>query len=706
MKYTKLPPIKTDKRLETEHFPSHFHLAIFRLWETVSAEKIAITLDIPLNTVKKAAEDMGLKSQKYTEKWSNYGYITTIRNAWHLLPYEQLLPLLDMTEEQLAITLKEDDFLGTKLGGFKPYCEKIKPEALNDLQKEKLKNIKNIMTSHFSDFFSQKAPFDFFNDVKMSFDSETTDNIRMIFSYCGLYANVLDKDINISFPDNLLKMYQSAGVNAVWIPAVLYQLVPFPFDKSYSDGFENRLNRLKELVLKASNYKIKVFLYLNEPRCMPMSFFEKHPKLKGRYNDSFGALCTSNPEILEYLRFGIRTLCEAVPDLGGFFSINCSENLTHCKSSDSGTKCEKCKDIPTEKIIADILTAISEESRKVNPKIKTIAWDWEWDYFMSKEQIKTLIDFLPKEIIIQSNSEKQKPFSVGGITSNVNEYSMSVPGPGSAAKEVWNYAREKGHEVCAKVQLNVTWECSTVPFLPVFDLIREHIKELKKTNVEHLMLSWTLGGYPSINLKVALDCLKNSDEENYLNLLKAEYGEYASSVKTAAKIFSNAFREFPFNIESLYRGPQNAGPSNLLYKKPTGFKATMTCYSYDDLESWRSIYPEDIYINQLKKVADKWRLGLDELKDMPDCDFKQAAFGGYALFYSSYLQSEFIRQRNTENKEYILKLIDEEEKLALLMYELMQKNSTIGYEAANHYYFNKGMLAEKVINCEYLKGAF
>ena len=39
------------------------------------------------------------------------------------------------------------------------------------------------------------------------------------------------------------------------------------------------------------------------------------------------------------------------------------------------------------------------------------------------------------------------------------------------------------------------------------------------------------------------------------------------------------------------------------------------------------------------------------------------------------------------------------------MYNLMQNNSAIGYEAANHYYFNKGMLAEKVINCEYLKGA-
>ena len=36
------------------------------------------------------------------------------------------------------------------------------------------------------------------------------------------------------------------------------------------------------------------------------------------------------------------------------------------------------------------------------------------------------------------------------------------------------------------------------------------------------------------------------------------------------------------------------------------------------------------------------------------------------------------------------------------MYRLMTKNNLIGYEAANHYYFNKSMLAEKVLNCQYI----
>jgi hypothetical protein len=32
----------------------------------------------------------------------------------------------------------------------------------------------------------------------------------------------------------------------------------------------------------------------------------------------------------------------------------------------------------------------------------------------------------------------------------------------------------------------------------------------------------------------------------------------------------------------------------------------------------------------------------------------------------------------------------------------MNKNSSLGYEAANHYYFSKGQLAEKIINCHYI----
>ena len=94
-----------------------------------------------------------------------------------------------------------------------------------------------------------------------------------------------------------------------------------------------------------------------------------------------------------------------------------------------------------------------------------------------------------------------------------------------------------------------------------------------------------------------------------------------------------------------------------------------------------------------------WAEGLNIIQDMPECDFTLAAQGGYALFRSSYLQARFIAARQEQDRATMADIAAEETRLALMMYELMQKSALFGYEAANHYYFTKSMLAEKVLNC-------
>ncbi len=707
MLYSLLPPVKEDKKLDLPHFPTPFHAAVFRLWETVPAKQIAHGLGIAPEAVQGAADAMGLPPQKNMEHWKSRGYITTIRNAWHILPYEQLLAVLDMTEEDLEKALREEDFLGIKLGSFKPYCESIRVETLNEAQEAQLARIKQVMETECADLFEGKAPFDFLYDQPEADEAQTvntdSDGIRMIFSYQGLLTTSLDRDIAVSYPESLLKRYRDYGVNALWVSVVLYQLVPFPFDEKFSTGWEDRQARLRELIALAAKYGIKIYLYLNEPRAMPLHFFEKYPELQGRTNrvTKEATLCTSDPRVLAYVRDGVRALAEAVPGLGGFFLINQSENMTHCKSRPEGEECPRCKDTPLPKLIADVITAIHEGAMAADPTLRIIAWTWAWTR-MTPEECLSCIDMLPEGIILQANSEAQMPLCIGGIPGEVRDYSISQPGPGEWAKGLWSHALARGLEVSAKVQLNVTWECSTIPFLPVFDLLREHMIGLKNTGVKHMMMSWTLGGYPSINLKVASACLDNPDEAAYDALLKEEFGTDWQRVKKAAAIFSEAFREFPFNIGCAYNGPQNPGPSNLLHLNPTGFGATMTCYCYDDLTHWRSIYPEEIYREQFRKLAVRYRDGLAEIESMDDCEFKQAAWAGYLLFYSSYLQTDFIMKRDAGKREALREILAEERKNAVLMYRLMQKNPAIGYEAANHYYFNKAMLAEKIISCDTL----
>ena len=700
MQYSSLPPVRHDAHMNLVHFPSRLHAAVFRLWECVPAARIAYALELAEDVIMQAAADMGLPAQKVCPDWQTRGYITVIRNAWHVLPYENLLRLLGWSEQQLALALKEDDFFGVKLGDFKPYCEPIVPVELDEAGNAQLSCIRALTKAHFADLFDGAQPFAFFGEERRaSTPVMSGEGLRMIYSYCGLYATALDRDISLSYPEAMLETYRDMGVNAIWLPAVLYQLVPFPFDEQYSRGWQQRQARLRELIARAAAYDLKVYLYLNEPRCMPMAFFARYPALLGKQMGEYGALCTQNPEVMAYLRTAVRTLCESVPGLGGFFAITCSENLTHCKSQKAGTECPVCRDVPIEKLVAEVLAAISEESRAVDPSIRTVAWTWAWDDFMTEEQIRACIDLLPSAVVLQSNSEAMQEFERGGVHGNVRDYSMSVPGPAPLAKRVWEYARERGHEVCAKVQVNVTWECSTLPFLPVFDLIRTHMTGLREAGVEHLMLSWTLGGYPSINLKVACDCLRDPSETAYRALLDAEFGAHADAVYASAKAFSEAFSEFPFDLRSLYFGPQNPGPSNLLYPAPSGFGATMTCYSYDALDTWRAIYPREVYVEQWRKVSEGWHRGVGLLADMPDCAFKQMALAADAIFASCYAQVRFYLAREQGDTAQMREIAQEEMQNALALYALMQKNPHIGYEAANHYYYNKGMLAEKVINC-------
>lgn len=79
---------------------------------------------------------------------------------------------------------------------------------------------------------------------------------------------------------------------------MLYKLVRYPFAPELSDKWEVRMKGLQSLVKRAARYGIKVYLYLNEPRCMPSSFFKTHPELLGYDNGNGEAtLCTSLPQV-------------------------------------------------------------------------------------------------------------------------------------------------------------------------------------------------------------------------------------------------------------------------------------------------------------------------------------------------------------------------------------------------------------------------
>ena len=99
---------------------------------------------------------------------------------------------------------------------------------------------------------------------------------------------------------------------------------------------------LAALVKRASRHGIGIYLYLNEPRTMPLAFFNEHPELKGVVAGEYATLCTSHPAVQSALKDAVAHVCRAVPDLAGFFTITGSENLTHCWSHGGGAQCSRC----------------------------------------------------------------------------------------------------------------------------------------------------------------------------------------------------------------------------------------------------------------------------------------------------------------------------------------------------------------------------
>ncbi len=554
-----------------------------------------------------------------------------------------------------------------------------------------------------------------FSFEKKVYKRKTKIKTRFIYSFCGLYGDVLDKDSEISFPDELIKEYARQGINGVWIQGVFYKIAPYPFDMSKCTGWEERLERLDTMTRRLGKYGIKVYMYINEPRNMPDEFFKDKPGLRGTPQQNGNTcLCSSNEKTHKYLKDTIKTIIKNAPLLGGFINISQGENTVLCYSrgiesfNEAREKnlaynhCPHCAKRKAYEVVGGILKTMADAAYEVNKDIKFFAYGWGWRRHLGAETEK-LLETLPKNVIVLQVSESEMEFVRGGVKNKVMDYSLSIVGPGESAKELWKSAKENGLEVAAKVQINNSWECSTAPFLPVYENVAEHMRNLRKEGIEHIMLSWTLGGYMSDNIKIASAYFfdDSTGEDAYDSILKRTYGGYAETVKKAVHRFCEGFREYPFDCDHIYNGPSNAGAANLIYPKPTGMSATMTCYPYDDLKSWcGKVYTPEILKEQYKKLCCKWEEGLKILEDMPLLEFKDMAVYGYTLFKASLNQITYYMLRGSG--EDLSRLTENERDLALKAYEIMLRNSAVGYEAANHYYVTRSSLMEKVINCEYI----
>lgn len=724
--------------LPLPHFPSPAYAVLWRNWGLVPLSHLAAVLEAGESDVLEAAAGLGLPVPPVVEpRWLERGYLTLIRMNWSLLTLEQICTLLGWPAERLEAALRDEDFLWIKLGTLKP---RPAPLALLPLKDERAigaetneakaaRWLRDRIAVHFpqdprnpvATLATKAEPsFGFLDRPAASsappVSALPSTPLRLIYAYAEPYGDALADPGRDPYPDEVLHELAAAGVNGVWWPVSLFDLAPpeaARLPEEERARCAGRLQRLNHLAKRIADHGLGLYLYFNEPRALPSSakLWEHLPERKGIvYPDlDCTGVCTSAPGSLADLAASCERVFREAPALAGALAITMSEHPTHCHSHRRGAECPRCSGRTPAEVVGEVLTAMEQGIRAAKPEARLVAWDWAWD----EAWVDDLIDRLPLSITLMSTSEWGIPLAAGENAPFVRDYSISHPGPGKRALAMWARARKRGLRVMAKVQVNASWELAALPWLPVADLVVEHIAALKANGVDDLMLSWTVGGYHGGNLPL----LSRSPEE----LASEQFGPYAPKVREAWRRFSNAFRHFPFSIQVVYVAPHNAGPSNLLYATPTGFKATMVMgFPYDDLERWRDFYTEDELESRFDKLCSGWSEGLQSLAECSASESDASTTSEHTLekleelqriaqaalchFQSALHQIRFVRWRaDASRREECRHLLDQEVELAKQLHALMKQDSRIGFEAANHYFYTPAMLQEKVLNALWLK---
>lgn len=755
----RLPEGPAPAPVAAPHFPDRLHAFVWRNWTLVPTARLAEVVGATAEQMRDLGEAMGLPPPpRITPAIERRAKITVIKRNWHLLPYDQLLVLLGWTEEELAYALREDDFLYIKLGSLKPRCAPLRYARPTAGAKQRAAEIARVLREEFpAGLPAEHEPlFHFVAELSAppvapsaprpaplappreadagrsgSGPAATAPQgaarltPRFGYSYFALYGDPLLEPEADPYPEGYLARLAQTGVDGVWLQGVLSRLAPFPWEPARSARHEERLRQLRVLVARARRHGIGVYLYLNEPRALPRSFYAERPELRGVTEGDHAALCTSVPAVQDYLRGAVAHICRAVPDLAGFFTITASENLTNCWSHHRGQACPRCGARSPAEVVAEVNRQVGEGIRSAGSAARLLAWDWGWADAWAAEAIQRL----PAEAALMSVSEWSLPLARGGVASKVGEYSISAIGPGPRATRHWQLARERGLRTLAKIQAGNTWELAAVPYIPAVGNVARHVARVRAAGIDGLMLGWTLGGYPSPNLEVATALATDATltaEAAMRRVAERRFGAgLAPAVVAAWEDFSAAFAEFPYHTGVVYAAPLQVGPANLLWREPTGYQATMVGFPYDHLDKWRAVYPVEVFIAQLEKVADGFDAGLARWEravaavaasgeERAALAREQGVARAAALHFRSVAwQARFVREREAWRRlpagadpaplrAALAQAVRAELVLAKRLWALQRSDARLGFEASNHYFYVPQDLLEKVVNCRQL----
>lgn len=537
-----------------------------------------------------------------------------------------------------------------------------------------------------------------------------------------------------------------AGFNAIWVHALLHQVVNSPILPELGTNCDLHLNALRKLIDRAAKYGLKIFLYMQPPRALPTDhpFWEKHPEVGGHLeerlpaddgseNVDYRCFCTSQPIVKEYLSSASEILARELPELGGIIMITASEYSSHCVARCGNTlgamgeiikvetTCPRCAKREPAEIISEIITLMRNGIRATSETMEILAWNWSWTFYYEKP-CREVIERLPKDVILMIGFERGgKQDYCGRKDTIVDEYSISYAGPSEQCRESLAAATEYGLRTATKLQFGTTHELATVASLPLIGNIFRKADFMRRNKIVGFMGCWNFGNMLSANTAAFNYFLSKeapSDEAGALQAFAADYMPECKPVEAmkAWYTFAEAMLNYPFGIPYLYAGPTNYSLAYIPHPKPlnciSAGRAWLNDKRGDDLSGCLSDFSLDEVIAGFEKLSAMWSKGVAQLENaLSDSASKNAvseltnAKVCGAAFHSTLNTFKFYKLRLdwSEEKTEEYKGIAKDE-LAVLeaIKPVVASDERLGYHSEAHaYMFNEEMIQEKIKTLKY-----
>ncbi len=447
-----------------------------------------------------------------------------------------------------------------------------------------------------------------------------------------------------------LSNIRSHGYNGIWLRGKLHKLTPSNIFPEFGQKHGEYLKILNILVKRTNRYKMKVYIYFNEPLALLTndSFWRKNRDVIGEAyiwpfepKGVYYSLCTSTLKVRNYIEESLYLLFKMVQGLGGVICITASEYITSCYShiditglyngkipgvwkSPQEMKCYRCKTRSATEVIAELLNTMHAGIAKQDPSAKLIAWNWTWDLFSPDPQ-KEIISNLNRNIILMSDFERGGTKKILGENRRIDEYSLSYIGPSEKFKKALAFTGKTGHRLMTKLQVGTTHELATVPNLPLIDNIYKKVKYIKSKDIYGVMATWNMGNMRTLNTYVFGQAMKSEPLTKNIfyhkivkSYLKINHLELAK-IKIGWQWFAQAMNHYPFSVVFLYNGLVNYSPGYWL--PPRRIKGTPLGDSWvilekrgDDLSDGVNGYGLSGVIKGLSLVCKKWDKGIEIYK--------------------------------------------------------------------------------------------